>query len=193
MYSVVIEYEVEIRGFYTASDVLFYGERYLCNFLIHARIRQGDFLCFSYVDMIIEKDYLARFRVDFVTILKFCRVKFQNPAGTTGIAAQFFFGKHDFHCGCIFNSRIFQGNVFRFFQRYEQRNFVLFENIAVYRVYEVSPLRALVVEYKTIIRIFDSFIDKPCLGKFHSYRATRVVQCNCFRFEDTDIFGVDNG
>ena len=47
----------------------------------------GDFLCFSYIDMIIEKDYLARFRVDFVTILKFCRVKLQNPARTTGIAA----------------------------------------------------------------------------------------------------------
>lgn len=55
LYSVVIEHEVEIRCFYTASDVLFYGERYLCNFLIHARIRQGDFLCFSYIDMIIEK------------------------------------------------------------------------------------------------------------------------------------------
>ena len=48
LYSVVIEHEVEIRGFYTASDVFFYGERYLCNVRIHARISQGDFLCFSY-------------------------------------------------------------------------------------------------------------------------------------------------
>ena len=143
--------------------------------------------------MVIEKDYLARFCVDFVTILKFCRVKLQNPARTTGITAQFFFGKHDFHFGFIFNPRIFQGNVFRFFQRYEQRNFVLFQNIAVYRIYEVSPLRALVVEYKTIVRILGSFVYKPCLGKFNSCRATGVVQCNCFCFEYTDIFGVDNG
>lgn len=102
LYSVVIEHEVEIRGFYTASDVFFYGERYLCNVRIHACISQGDFLCFSYIDMIIEEEYLARFRVDFVTILIFCRVKLQNPARTTGIAAQFFFGKHDFHFVLIF-------------------------------------------------------------------------------------------
>ena len=42
--------------------------------------------------MILEKDDLARFRVDFIKILKFCRVKFQNPTGATGVAAQFFFG-----------------------------------------------------------------------------------------------------
>ena len=42
--------------------------------------------------MILEKDDLARFRVDFIKILKFCRVKLQNPTGATGITAQFFFG-----------------------------------------------------------------------------------------------------
>ena len=54
-------------------------------------------------------------------------------------------------------------------------------------------MRVLVAEYKTIVRIFDSFVNKPCLGKFNSCRATRIVQCNCFCIEYTDIFGVDSG
>ena len=47
--------------------------------------------------MVFEKEHLAGFGVDFEKVLELCRIKFQNPARTTGIAAQFYYNKFKDH------------------------------------------------------------------------------------------------
>ena len=125
--------------------------------------------------MVFKKEHLAGFGVDFEKVLEFCRIKFQHPARTSRISAQFFLGEHDFFFGVIGKPRVFQSDVSRVFQRYEQCYFVFVKNVAVDRVDKVCPLRVFVAEHDAIIRIFRADIDKSCFGKFHSRCAAGVT------------------
>ena len=104
-------------------------------------------------------------------------MKFQYPAGTTLITAQFLLGKDSlFQSG---NFGICQCNLLRLLQRYEQRLLALTENASEHCIYAIGPLCSAVVENELIVRSFDSAVYKFFRGKhyFADVGTARILQC----------------
>ena len=91
----VVEHEIEIRGFDAAVNQLFHGEDDLAVFFDRGVLQSG-FLCSFDIDISAVVNHFAGLCVDFITELVLFDVKFQNPARTSRISAQYFIGKHDF-------------------------------------------------------------------------------------------------
>ena len=187
--SAVVENELIIRSFDSAVYKFFCDKHDFAD-VGTARILQCRFLCDFHINVSAVVDDLARLRVDLVAVLILRRVKFQYPAGTTLIAAQLLLGKDNlFHSG---NFGICKCNGSCFLKGYKQCRFIFCNDVAVYRVDTVCPLRMIIFEYKMVVGIFDSFVNKYCLGKCNPCCTAGVVQSNRLCLQHADVFCVDN-
>ena len=136
--------------------------------------------------MIIKIDYLAGFCVDFIDIFKLRRAEFQYPARATLIAIELFLRKDDL-LGSV-NSGVLKSDFSRFLQGNEHHSCVLFDYIAVYCVYMISPLSIFVSENKAIIRCFNADINKRRLCEFNPEFTVRIIQCDCLCLRHSYVF-----
>ena len=187
--SAVVENELIIRCLDSAVYKFFCDKHDFAD-VGTARILQCRFLCDFHINVSAVVDDLARLRVDLVAVLILRRVKFQYPAGTTLIAAQLLLGKDNlFRSG---NFGICKCNGSCFLKGYKQCHFIFCNDVAVYRVDTVCPLRMIIFEYKMVVGIFDSFVNKYCLGKCNPCCTAGVVQSNRLCLQHADVFCVDN-
>ena len=187
--SAVVENELIIRSFDSAVYKLFCGKHYFAD-IGTARILQCRFPCDFHINISAVVDDLARLCINLVAVLILCRVKFQYPAGTTLIAAQLLLGKDNlFRSG---NFGICKCNGSCFLKGYKQCHFIFCNDIAVYRIDTVCPLRIIISEYKMVVGIFDSFVNKYCLGKCNPCCTAGVVQSDRLCLQHADVFCVDN-
>ena len=172
--TVIVEHEVVVRRFDSAAHELFHREH---NFVAASCVGHGNSLCPADVYVIIKIDYLAGFCVDFIDIFKLRRAEFQYPARATLIAIELFLRKDDL-LGSV-NSGVLKSDFSRFLQGNEHHSCVLFDYIAVYCVYMISPLSIFVSENKAIIRCSNADINKRRLCEFNPEFTARIIQCDC--------------
>ena len=187
--SAVVENELIVRSFDSAVYKLFCGKHNFAD-LGTARIFQCRFPCDFHMNISAVVDDLARLCVDLVAVLILCRVKFQYPAGKTLIAAQFLLGKDNLFRSGDFG--ICKCNGSCFLEGYKQCHFIFCNDVAVYRIYTVCPLRIIISEYKMVVGIFDSFVNKHRLGKCNPCCTAGIVQRNRLCLQHADVFCVDN-
>ncbi len=182
----VVKDEVEVRGFDAAANVFLDGKHKFCKFVVHACVFCGYFFRLSDVDVIIEIEYLSGFGVDLDAVLKLFCIKFQNPARATLIATKLFLGENDFLFGSDVHVCKLQRNFFCFFQRNKEHYIAFFKDSTTRCVDAISPLDVSVVEHKTIIRGFNSAVDKNSLGESDSVDTARILQGDLFGAYDAD-------